>query len=104
MKTTLFDALKLVKMASGHKCLNLTEHVAWEAFPEFAERVFQMIGGRVVQKSDGVEMRLWQVNVRGCALRCVFDDYPLMVSLESSDDEGDLLLANLHHELCNRSV
>ena len=35
----------------------------------------------------------------GHLLRFVFDDYPVMVSLESSDEKGDEVLKKLHGTL-----
>ena len=81
-------------MASGHTCLNLSERIAWEQFPEFAGHVLEIIGGRVLQKYDGVDIRLWKVDAQGSSLRLVFDDFPVMVSLESDSNAGDM---NLKH-------
>jgi len=90
------ESLALTTMASGHVCLNLTERVGWEEFPSFAESFIRSIGGSVIQRSDGPDLRLWDVNIQGHLLRFVFDDYPVMVSLESSDEKGDGILRKLY--------
>lgn len=95
--TSFFDALAVKKMTSDHFCLNLSERISWESFPIYVEQVLKMIEGRVEQKFDAVDIRLWQVKVCGCSLRFVFDDFPVMVSLESSSTEGDLLIEKLYH-------
>jgi hypothetical protein len=99
MNTLNFDALKTEKMATGHHCLNLSERVGWEAFPDFARKLLQVIGGQVMEKHDAPDIRLWEVNIGTCHLRLVFDDYPLMVSLESSDKEGDASIERIHRQL-----
>jgi hypothetical protein len=95
------ESLAMTTMASGHMCLNLTERVSWENFPGFAESFIRSVEGSITQKSDGPDLRLWQVNIHGHLLRLVFDDFPVMVSLESSDDKGDDILKQLYRTLKN---
>lgn len=94
-----FESLSINTMASGHLCMNLTDQVSWDEFPVFAETFLCQIGGTIIEKSDGPDLRLWKASIDGHPLRLVFDDFPVMVSLESSDDRGDLLLERLHIEL-----
>ena len=89
----------LQKMASGHLCLNLSERVGWDGFPDFADNLLQAIGGEIVRKTDCPDMRLWEVRVGGSDLSLVFDDYPVMTSLESSDQAGDIVIQNLSQRL-----
>jgi hypothetical protein len=98
---SLLDVLKIDKMASGHLCLNLSKQVNWDTFPDLADQLLGLLGGCVLQKNDGPDMRLWQVRINGCDLRLVFDDYPLMTSLESSDVAGDELIKDVHRNLMN---
>jgi hypothetical protein len=93
------DSLAINTMASGHLCLNMTERVSWEEFPVCAERLVSSIRGEITRKSDGADLRLWEVIINGQRLSLVFDDFPVMVSLESSDDEGDAVLKRLYQEL-----
>lgn len=90
-------------MASGHLCLNLTERISWEEFPVFAERFIPSIRGEITGKSDGPDLRLWEVTIDAQPLRFVFDDFPVMVSLESHSDEGDAILKRLYGELAKRT-
>jgi hypothetical protein len=99
MNNLNFDALKIEKMASGHLCLNLSECVGWEAFPDFARKLLQVLGGQVMKKHDAPDIRLWDVNIGTCHLRLAFDDYPMMVSLESSGQEGDASIESIHRKL-----
>jgi hypothetical protein len=104
MKLPFFDALALQRMASGHNCLNLSTKVDWDEFPEFADHVLEAIKGKVLDRSDAADIRLWILNVGGCKLRFVFDDYPAMVSLESFDTQGDILLEKLHEKFSKFSL
>ena len=91
----LLDALQLLSMASGHGCLNLSERVDWSEFPGYAQHLLAEIGGRQVSQDNCPDVRLWEVDVRGERLRLVYDDYPQMVSLESSSGAADSLLRSL---------
>jgi hypothetical protein len=104
MSALPLDALAVNKMASGHLCLNLSERIGWDAFPNFAHEFLEtFLEGDVIEKTDGPDMRLWKVQIRGCSLRLVFDDFPLMVSLESSDREGDAMIDDVYLRLLNRA-
>lgn len=93
------DAVRLQPMASGHLCLCLSEQVTWEEFPSYADHLLQMLGGRKVESVDGVDLRIWDVVLGGTRIRLVFDDFPMMVSLESSDEAGDAALRRIELEL-----
>ena len=99
MKTPQLDALKVGKMASGDLFLELSEKIGWEAFSDFANDFLNSVGGTVSEKHDGVDMRLWVVVIDGCDLRLVFEDHPVLVSLESSDKQGDAVIERLHQKL-----
>jgi hypothetical protein len=99
MKTLRTEKLSLLTMASGHLCLNFTESVGWGDFPAYADELLRLLNGSVESKADGVELCIWKVRFGGCELRLVYEDYPTMISLESSTDEGDSLLVELHREL-----
>ena len=90
-----FDALKLVSMASGHLCLELSEKVEWEDFPNFASIILKKINGRVIKKCESVDIKLWTVLIDGVELYLVWDDYPFMTTFEALDDAGDALLKML---------
>ena len=82
-------------MASGHLCLNLSENVSWEDFPAYANALLNILGGSRTDTVESVEMRIWEVSFAGSGVRFVYDDYPAMVSLESRDEEGDVVLREL---------
>lgn len=103
MKNFFFDSLAVQKMASGHVCLNLSEQVSWETFPSFSENLLKMIGGQIEQKLDSFDIRIWKINICGCVLRLVFDDFPVMASLESSDHQGDELLEKIYCDLSKKT-
>ena len=86
-------------MASGHLCLNLTERMSWEEFPDYAEKFLRSIGGEIIRKSEGPDIRIWEVSIERHPVQFVFDDYPVMVSLESYDDQGDKILKHLRQKL-----
>lgn len=93
------EKMTLITIASGHLSLELTETVRWENFPLFAEQLVALLGGLVVNKADGVEICVWKIRVQDCELRLVYEDYPTMVSLESSSDAGDKYLRDVQHSL-----
>lgn len=96
MNSLQLDSLAIEKMASSHESLSLSERISWEDFPRFAEDLISLFGGEIIEKIDGPDIRLWQVKYRASTLRLVFDDYPLMVSLESLDSNGDLIIHDLY--------
>jgi hypothetical protein len=89
----------LKTMASGYLCLELSEAIGWDQFPTFAEELAVLIGATVPDKAEGVEMRIWQLQLPPCRIKLVFDDFPTMVSLESDSLQGDDILRNLPEEL-----
>ena len=99
METKHIKASKLFPMNSGHLCLEFSENIDWEVFPEFASGILKKLNGRVINKIDTVEMRLWDVVIDRVKLRFVWDDYPYMISLESDSDAGDSLLKKMFESL-----
>jgi hypothetical protein len=99
MNSLQLDALTVQKMASGHLCLNLSACVGWEEFPDFADKFLRKIDGEILRKTEGPDMRLWDVRIDGSNLSLVFDDYPVMTSLESSDQAGDVVIEKLGQRL-----
>lgn len=83
------EILNINKMASGHLCLDLTEKVKWEDFPSYAKLLIKLLSGKILSKVDGPDIRIWDVRINKNNYRLTFDDFPLMVALESSDDEAD---------------
>ena len=99
MNVIPLDALAIQKVASGNLRLHLTENINWSEFPIFAEAVIPLIGGCVSKRNDGPDLRMWDVVIEGCLLSLVFDDYPLMVALESLDGTGDAIIESVYNLL-----
>jgi hypothetical protein len=99
MKHLPLDALGIQTMASGHLCLCLSERVAWEEFPRYAEVLLKTLDGSKENAVESVETRIWEVSFGGCRLLLVQDDFPMMVSFESPDKDGDALIPQLHAAL-----
>lgn len=94
-----FELLKITNMHSGHLCLELTECISWDLFPSVAEATTQVIGAKILEKIDGPDIRIWKIEFGGAMLRLVFDDYPVMMTIESPDDLGDKQLRLIHDML-----
>ena len=90
------EALHIKVMASGHLCLNLSQRVTWEDSSHYAKSLVGILGGTLKITADSVVTRIWDVSLDAVVLRLVWDDYPSMVSLESSDARGDDLVKRLH--------
>ena len=89
MKLLDLEILTINKMASGHLCLEITKNVSWEDFPEYARDLIKMLKGQILNRVDAPDVRIWDVIISKRKYRLTFDDYPLMVSLESTNDEAD---------------
>jgi Protein of unknown function (DUF3630) len=93
------DALELREMASRHLCVNLSATVDWEKFPDYATALLETLRGSKIRALDAVDSRIWVVEVAHETLQLVFDDFPIMVSIESSDDGGDRVLREIYKQL-----
>lgn len=81
--------LTVETMHSGRSCLNLTSSVDWECFPDYAEFILGLLGGAVISKSDGADVRIWEVLIDNEYFFLAFDDFPVMITLESKSLQGD---------------
>jgi len=99
MNLSRLDSLGMDRMVSGHLCLNLSQNVNWDEFPDFANELLDLLKGTVLSRCDGVDVRLWNVVVDGMKLKLVFDDFPIMTTFESSDGDGDALLQQIYSKL-----
>lgn len=93
------NASTLRTLNSRHLFLELTSEITWDQFPDFAERLMHLIGGRIKKKTDTVDIRIWVAVIQGEDLRLVFEDFPVLVSLESDTDDGDILLKKIKEKL-----
>ena len=80
---------KIIKMASGHLSLELSDQISFDSFPEYAELFLSIVGGSVIERGDSIVMCIWDVVIDEYKYRLVYDDYPCGVSLESDNDESD---------------
>ena len=89
------EAIKLSKMHSGHLCLELSDNISWESFPAYVADILKYIGGKVIDKNDAPDMRVWDIEIGAHKIRIVYEDYPQMVSIESNSQSGDTLVKKL---------
>ena len=80
-------------------CLEITNRVGWKSFPRFATELLDRIGGKVIDKAEAVDIRIWYVEIESCVVLLVYDDFPVMVSIESQDEPGDKLIKRLYEQL-----
>lgn len=91
---------KIIKMASGHLSLELSDRVSFDDFPEYAELFLAAVDGSVKKRGDSIIMCIWDVVIKGCKYRLVYDDYPCGVSLESDNETSDSELTRIKEMLC----
>jgi len=93
MNNLKLDALNIEAMHSGRFCLNLTSCINWENFPDYAKAVLELLDGKIEKKTDTFDTRAWEVSIERERFYLTYDDFPIMVSLESLTPKGDLLLS-----------
>ncbi|HFD11995.1 MAG TPA: DUF3630 family protein [Crenotrichaceae bacterium] len=93
------DVLNLTTMHSGNLCLELTECVSWEEYPEYVDEFMGLIGGRIVNKNDAPDMGIWIIEIGAHKIRIVYEDYPQMISLEPNDIDSNELIEKLFKRL-----
>lgn len=82
------EQLEVCTMASGNLSLKLTENMNWDEFPDFAEEFLKLLGGKVISRSDAVDIRVWEVVIDNSVFWLSYDDFPSGVSLDSKTEEG----------------
>ncbi|UZS72784.1 DUF3630 family protein [Pseudomonas syringae] len=90
--SNIFNQLIIEKMHSGHSCLNFSAEIDWDNFPRYADSILGLLEGTVTSKSDAVDVRVWDVKIKGEAFFLTYEDFPSMVSLESKNANGDALI------------
>jgi hypothetical protein len=91
--------LEIREMASGDSSLLLSERVAWESFPAYAEAVSRLIGGSVVDRADSPVERVWTIDVRGNLFWLAHDE--IGVSLDSKSGGSSSLIPSIQQALMN---
>lgn len=97
------DVLKVEKVENGRLSLNITDKESWESFPDYAEALMSLIGAKLIKKSDSFDMRIWCLQYEDVKINLVFDDFPVMVSLESMDERGDEAVFRIREKLLSLS-
>nr|WP_314494219.1 DUF3630 family protein [uncultured Pseudomonas sp.] len=85
----------LGRMKNERLYAELNSDVGWEGFPKYAEEFVKLFSGSVISRSDSVDTRVWEVIIKGGLLRLVYEDFPMMISLESQNNEGDRFIKDL---------
>ena len=82
-------------MKSGRFYAELNEKYSWEEFPIYAEEFSKLLSGEILSRNDSFDIRVWILLVEKVRLRLVYEDFPVMISLESQNEEGDLIIKSL---------
>jgi len=86
------EKLTLEQMASGNLSLRLTERVAWEDFPEYAEAIAAILDGHIVSRADSVVERVYSMQVGDDSYWIAFDDFAAGVSVDSRTESASAAL------------
>ena len=89
----------LGRMKSGRLYAELISDVGWEGFPNYVEEFIKLFSGSIISKNDSVDTRVWGVIIKGQSLRLVYEDFPVMISLESQSEGGDRFVEELREIL-----
>jgi len=93
------DEFALENLNSGHLCLELASDMSWDRFPYFVNEFLNRFNAILEKQTDAVDIRIWEIVIEGERIRCVFEDFPIMLSLESDTDNGDQILKRIKEEL-----
>lgn len=83
------------KMRSGRLSVSLTSDVGWEGFPGYVLKFLEIFPGRVMMKNDSVDTRVWKVIISEQEYDMVYEDFPVLISIESKSERGDLFLLSI---------
>lgn len=87
------------KMASGNLSIELTEDVYIETFDKLAKLFLKAVNGKVIEKIDAITIIMWKVKINNNLFNLVFDDYPIMMSLEPIDHNLDNEILSIFEKL-----
>lgn len=91
----IFRAPKLIEMHAENWSIELTEEGNWESFPRFAEVFSKQIGFAIINRTDAVDMRIFEIEYLGQRIRLVYEDFPNGISLESMSASGAAVIKDL---------
>lgn len=83
------------EMETGHLSIVLGEEVPAASFPWFAKDAAALLGGKVMSRSDGEDVSIWEVVIEGISFDLVYENPPGIVSLESFSTKGDALIRRI---------
>ncbi len=90
------------KMASGNYSLELTDAGSWESFPTFAKEFISQLGGKITNKFDGPDARVWEFTYQDQTLRLVYNDFPNGISIEPMNNKNQSIIDSLYDLLINQ--
>jgi hypothetical protein len=99
-----FSNPKLREMASGEKCIELTEAGNWEMFPSFAKKFASQINAEIIYKGSAVDMHIWEIQYADAILNLVYDDYPNGISIEPKTGHTKEAIIQLYELISKQSV
>ncbi len=95
------DALNLSKMQSGNLSLELSEKIDWDIFPAYIYEILNYTSGKITNKNDLHDMRMWNIEIDGLEVRVVYEDFPQMASVESDSLSANEFLEKLFEQFKN---
>lgn len=72
---TPLELVRLEVVRGSSNNLALSEHLAWQDFPRYAETITTVIGATVNDRADSPVERVWSIDVRGHPYWLGYDDY-----------------------------
>ena len=99
MKIIRFKNPILETNHSGNLCIELTGDGNWESFPAFAIKYCKQINATILQKTDGPDVRIWDIEIDGIKISISYDDYPNGILLESWDEKGNEIIKKLFKQI-----
>ncbi len=99
--TDIFKNSYIEKMANGGLCIELTEKINFEDFEDFAEIFLEIIPAEIIDKVEAVTIIMWTIKINNKLFYLVFDDYPVMMSLEPIDKSLDKEILQIFKKIKN---
>lgn len=93
------ESLNIIEMCSGNLLLEITSEVTWDNFHIFADKLIEYLDGSIREKNCGVDIIIFDVIINEYNYQLVFDDFPVMVSLESTDKNSSENIHSIKHKL-----
>ena len=101
---SLYKNIRIYEMYSKNKCLLITDEISWEQFTKFANFLLGLFEAKLINKEEGITEIIWLIEIKGGRFYLCFDDYPLGVTIESVDDNSDLIIPDIEKKLQETKV